>query len=129
MIETPDTPEGFEKRARYTAGCLAEHLLADEPVDALLAPSDGESLVLARACEILDRDVKIAGYDNYWRDLPEYAWSGCRPTVTVDKHNAGIGRELVRSLLKRVEGQLPRNPVQQLVKPTVLPTVDLTGNT
>lgn len=125
MIEAPYNPEGFEKRARYLAGCLAEHLLADEPVDAVLTPSDGESIVLARACEILGKqpglDVKVAGYDNYWRDLPEHEWSGCSPAVTVDKHNAEIGRKLVRLLLKRIDSQLPSEPVQQRVQPTVVP--------
>jgi len=40
------------------------------PVDAIVALSDGEAMLLTAALQVLDRQIPVVGYDNYWSVNP-----------------------------------------------------------
>jgi DNA-binding LacI/PurR family transcriptional regulator len=129
-IELPRTPEGwgdrdaFTHKARLIAGYLAEALTGPDPVDALLASSDGPSFAVAAACRLLHRnvheDVAIVGYDNYWEGSPERSLEPTIPLATVDKRNDLIGRALFDLLADRVADRLPDEPQCRVIEPELI---------
>jgi len=130
LLDMPDLPtsasaEAFHLRARTVAGYLAP-VLQQHAVDALMLASDGDVAPAAAACRLLGRepgrDILIVGYDNYWRDCPEQRFEASPPAATIDKDNAGIGRELVRLLAERCAGALPDAPQQRRVPPQRIET-------
>lgn len=112
-----------ENKYRYT-GMLFEWTRAHGAPDAILMTSDGLSPVIAQACRVLglepNRDVWLAGYDNYVRDVIETAWEPTLPMVTVDKRNADIGRRLAETLLTRLAGDCPDAPRHIRVEPELI---------
>jgi DNA-binding LacI/PurR family transcriptional regulator/DNA-binding transcriptional regulator YhcF (GntR family) len=116
----------FESVVRHYVGYLVEHLLSPQPPDALLAASDGLTFYLAAACRMLgrepNRDIWIAGYDNYWADTSERALETTPPCATVDKRNELLGIEAARLLQQRIANQLPSGPQHHLVKPELMIT-------
>jgi DNA-binding LacI/PurR family transcriptional regulator len=95
-------------------------------VDALLLESDGLAFPVAAACRLLGRkpgsDLLLAGYDNYAIDLEwERQQEPVGPSVTMDKRNSEMGREMVRLLLDRCQGRLPVGPQVRLVAPELIP--------
>jgi DNA-binding LacI/PurR family transcriptional regulator len=124
-----DTIEKFQATVRHKAGYLADYLGSQKKCDAILVASDGEVPTTAAACRLLgyepNRDVLIAGYDNYWRDTLERCFEPTPPIATVDKHNWEAGRQLVKVLLKRSEGELGDKPHLHYVKPELLPLDNL----
>jgi DNA-binding LacI/PurR family transcriptional regulator len=119
----------FERASKTIAGHLAEHLLGDEPADALLLTSDGNVPYAATACRLLrktpNKDVMLAGYDHYWADVPERAYDHTPPVLTIDKQNMRMGEGLVTLLRQRVAGELPEQPQVRLVTPQL---IDLTAD-
>lgn len=117
-------PSLFHNTARSIADCLAgtPHSLSD--VDAIMADSDRTVYSLAAACRLLGReprnDIRIVGYDNYWRDCAETEFESCGPEATVDKFNYEIGRELIGLLLDRIKGTLPKTAQTRSISPTVI---------
>ncbi len=111
--------ETFEKTARLTADCLTEWLTGDEPVDAIMAISDGLVFSAAEACSQSgvdpEHDITIVGYDNYWSDSPQRDYCSFKPAATVDKNNRELGAELVRLLTERLKGDLPSTPQHRVV--------------
>jgi DNA-binding LacI/PurR family transcriptional regulator len=101
----------FTAQARVLVGQLAE-LLTDrqQPVDAIMAPSDGLVPGIARAIRLCGRvpnvDILIAGYDHYWERSSERVYEPTPPLVTIDKHNAEAGEALVRSVLAQAADPL-----------------------
>lgn len=116
--------QSFDQRVRHFAGFLAEHLVARQPVDAIMVVTDSETFPLAAACRLLGRhpgdDVLVAGYDNDWKDAPERAWEPAIPWATVDKHTHLLGENLISLLLERAHGQLPEAPQCRLFAPEIL---------
>lgn len=116
--------EEYDLRARLILGYLWEHLTGPNPVDAIVAITDGECYPIATACRLLGkephRDITIAGYDNYWQDSPNRQWESIDPAATVDKLNLDLGRNLMSLLLERVEGNLPAEPQVRLVTPKLV---------
>lgn len=114
-----DDAQHFERAIRLVAGYLAEHL-SSNPVDAILAATDGEVSVIAGACRLLgkepNKDVIIVGYDHYWEDTLERQLEPTAPMATVDKRNHEMGSELVRLLQERIEGKLPAQPLLRVVR-------------
>ena len=113
-----------EARTRYFTGYLAPLLLGASPIDALMAPNDGEASMAASCCQLLGlqphRDVLITGYDNVWADLWERQIQPITPAATVDKRNDESGRELVRLLLDRAQGRLPAQPQIRILPPQLV---------
>ena len=85
--------------------------------DALIPPF-GEAL--RRLGKVPNRDVWLAGYDNFWRDLAYYTPDRAAPCVTVDKRNEACGGEMMRLLRQRIEGQLPDAPQLRLLEPRLI---------
>lgn len=116
-----NTREHFELRTRLMVGYLHEYLKGPDPVDALIALTDGDCYALAAACRILgkepNRDISIVGYDNYWQDSPDRRWESTRPLATVDKLNIALGHELTALLQARLQGKLPAEPQLRLLQP------------
>jgi DNA-binding LacI/PurR family transcriptional regulator len=124
-----DGEQTFRAWARVGAAYLVEHLRGPTPVDALMAPSDGETFALAAACRLFGKvpgqDILISGYDDYWMDCLEREWETSHPAVTMDKQNALIGHELVQVLFDRIQGRLPPDPQHRLIPPKlVVPGAD-----
>ena len=130
LLDIPAFPEAFiqsredfEMRARLILGYLWDHFSGPDPVDAILALTDGPSFAITAACRLLgkepNRDVIIAGYDNYWQDSPNRQWEPAGPAVTIDKRNIELGRELMTLLQARADGTLPPEPQVRLLKPVL----------
>ena len=128
LVGIPNPPEAaiqnrqeFEMRARLTLGYLWEHLSGPEPVDAILALTDGLCYPIAAACRMIgkepNRDVAIVGYDNYWQDSPHRRWEPVGPAATIDKLNVDLGQKLMELLLARAGGELPPEPQLRLISP------------
>lgn len=116
--------EAFDVQKRIYVGHLAPHLLGPNPVDAIAVVSDGPVFAAAGACRLLgkqpQKDVLLAGYDNYWAESHAHELEASVPLVTVDKRNAAIGQALVDMLLARAEGTLPSEPQLRLVAPELV---------
>ena len=57
-----------------------------------------------------NRDVLIAGYDNYWAECEERVHEPSIPLVTADKRNREMGQAMVEALFERVHN--PSAPPQ-----------------
>jgi len=133
-VEIPKIPLGCdggdEKRFDYTcrmlSGVLMEIFKAPSRPDAVILETDRDVAYFGRALEILglrpNRDVLLAGYDNYWRICQEQQWYAIAPAITVDKEDVKIGRLAVELLLQRVAGELPEVPQRIVQKPKMLTT-------
>jgi len=113
----------FDRDSFTLAGRLWEYLHGAKPVDAVLAISDGLALNATAACRILkrepNRDVLVAGYDNYWMDHPWRA-DAPPPAATVDKCNLRLGQEMVSLLEERIAGRLPAEPQIRFIPATLV---------
>jgi len=112
---------------RVYAGYLVEQLGGAEPVDAIMTDTDGNIFRIAGACRLFgkipNKDVLLAGYDNYWQQCPEHEHDpSTAPSVTVDKCNWETGQELFRLIDDRLEGRLPAEPQCRLVRPRLILT-------
>lgn len=123
--EADDSAEEFALTTRHKAAYLIDFLAGQRGCDAILEVTDGEAASTAAACRLLghepNRDVLIAGFDNYWRDIVERDFESSAPAVTVDKRNWEAGRELVEVLLARVAGTLGPIPHLRQVAPELVP--------
>lgn len=103
---------------------MEDILAGPEHADAILVPSDGAIFGAAAAVRYFgmepNRDVIVAGYDNYWRDCGSRKWEDFQPLVTIDKQNEQAGRELVKLLEARWNGELPDSPVHRLIPPRLV---------
>jgi DNA-binding LacI/PurR family transcriptional regulator len=115
----------------HFAAHLKTYLTRDDRIDALLMDSDGSVAAASAACRRLgcepNRDISIAGYDNYWVDAAEFKWEPTPPAVTVDKQNLLLGGELVRLLKERMDGLLPAQPQCRVVRPQLVVPADSPG--
>ncbi|MGI4788746.1 MAG: GntR family transcriptional regulator [Janthinobacterium lividum] len=123
-----DTRKEFEHDVRQCASSMIEAMTGPTPCDALLTPSDGPAVYYAAACRLFgkkpNQDVILAGYDNYWEEVPERQWEQEPPAVTMDKNNNRIGKELAKLLIERVAGTLPPEPQVRLIPPTLVPVAE-----
>ncbi|BDI30483.1 hypothetical protein CCAX7_25340 [Capsulimonas corticalis] len=132
--DAPVTRAEFDAVTRTRAATLIEVMVGDDACDALLLATDGLVFSYAAACRMFgrqpNRDVLLAGYDNYWEDAPEReaGWETARPDITVDKDNHRIGAELVQLLLDRLEGRLPSEPQLRMIPPKVIVLSDAVGD-
>lgn len=102
------------RRSQILAGELASILTSPSPPDAILAPSDGEALLLGSAIRLFNRrvpeDIAIVGYDDYWETSPELGQGAPAPLLTVDKDNAAIGNALAELAVARADGATSAEP-------------------
>ena len=70
-----------------------------------------------------NRDVWLAGYDNFWRETEDnrIQTHSIAPCATVDKRNQQCGAEMMRLLRQRIEGKLPPEPQLRQVEPQLVP--------
>ncbi len=122
MPSVENLKQGFELKYRLLAGYLAP-LFSSSKVDAIIALSDGQVAPLSAACRALgkapNKDIVIAGYDDFWSETLERTMDNEAPMFSIDKRNGVIGAELVRLLEERVSGQLPPAAQKRLVKPVL----------
>ncbi|HCE44366.1 MAG TPA: hypothetical protein DET40_12535 [Lentisphaeria bacterium] len=116
--------EMFKNRARFEAGCIAPLLLGPDAPDALLVSSDSELPVYSMACRLLgkepDRDIVLAGYDNYFDEVPDYSLESSNPVATVDKLLPESGLKMAELLFARAAGELTPGPLKILMKPELV---------
>lgn len=131
QIPAVDAKEAtYEKRFEILSHLIAAYLLpylnADEPIDAILCPSDGDTFPVAAACRLLgkqpQRDVSIVGYDNYYTDSPEQRFEPTLPAATIDKRNDRLGSSLVDLLLERLDTPDDAEPIRRLIEPELILT-------
>lgn len=122
--EREPSAEFFDSVSRYVMGHLYEHLAGTQPVDAILAMSDGKVFPIARACELLGKrvheDVAVVGYDNYWQDSWERAYTELSPLATIDKQNFEMGRQMVELLLDRADSDSIEAAQTRVVPPRLV---------
>lgn len=109
--------ELFDEGVMALGGVMAPALLAEPPVDGLLAPEDGSATALACAARRLGRDLPVAGFDATWHDRAESAW-GPPPVVSIDQQWGAIGAALVE--LVRQRSAQPRGGAHQVRVPGLL---------
>ena len=111
--------QSFELQVRMTAGFLVEHLGGSATVDGILVVSDGLLFDVAGACRLLGKDPQrelcVAGYDNYWMGAPERRFESFTPPATVDKNLLEVGRALASLALDRAAGRSPPESRVQMV--------------
>ncbi len=120
----PASQAEFDDFVRLTAGYLLDPLRRHTDIDAIMVVSDGFVAPLAGALKCHgkapNKDILLAGYDNYWEDSPLLQWECTAPVVTVDKGNETIGRELVEVVEERIAlGHAPP-PICHTVKPKLI---------
>lgn len=129
FVPSAGSLESFEASTRRLAGHFIESFSAKPPIDALLMSTDVDALGAAAACLLFgktpNKDVAIAGYDNFWRDCGEREFAPALPLVTVDKRDEEMGGELVKMLLDRVAGRLPDASQSRVVPPRLIHPNDL----
>ncbi len=108
----------FESAAAQFESALRE---GGAGVDALLVDTDGHVPFVAAALRRMgsepNRDVLLAGYDNYWQMMDAGDLERTLPVVTVDKGNWQLGETAVALLWERLAGALPRAPQTRAVAP------------
>ena len=121
-----DGDEAFDEMAILLAGHLAPHLLCAEPVDAVLAMTDGHvpaiCAALRRCGREPGRDIEVVGYDAYWGETTQRHRCPVPPAATVDKRNLELGQAMAALLEERIAGRLPAEPQVRLVAPRLIPT-------
>jgi DNA-binding LacI/PurR family transcriptional regulator len=122
--ESGDTRQEFDFRSRVMAGYLVEYLQGPEPIDAIMAASDGMIGYLSAALRVHgkepNRDVWLAGYDNMWDDLDVRQWEPLGPVATVDKKNLEIGSQLMSLLQEQIDGKIFNNGERRVIKPALI---------
>jgi DNA-binding LacI/PurR family transcriptional regulator len=117
-------PKGLDCVARILAGHLIEHLRAEQPIDAVLLPSDDDALPMHQACQACGiephRDLAIAGYDNQYALCWRRQGAEAPPTVTIDKQNHLAGQTMVDLLLRRAEAPTAVNPQTHWMAPKLV---------
>ncbi len=100
---------------------LRDALVGPGGADALLAPSDGQALMINAAVRRLGLvpgiDVCVTGYDAYWWQAPTRAFCPDPPWATIDKGNQQLGVACVDLLLARIAGTLPAAPQRRMIAP------------
>ncbi len=114
----------FESQVRSLAGHFVEAMSGENPVEAMLATTDRNTFTLAAICRLFgkdpDRDVSIAGYDNYFAECEEQAIAPFIPFATIDKNNRALGATLAQLLFERIEGRLEASPQTRCVAPKLI---------
>lgn len=114
----------FNRSVRQMVGFLIDLFQSDKPVDAILAVNDPDAIRIAAACKLLGKepgkDVKIAGYDNFWHYCIEYTFEPTPPSVTVDRENLSLGYALASQLLTRLNEPMPTNSSRIVVPHTLV---------
>ena len=122
---TPDH-EFFETVSRYVAGCLLEVIKDTDPIDAIVAMSDGKVFPIVRALQLLGKrvhdEVAVVGYDNYWGDSWEREFIDAAPLATIDKQNFEMGRAMVELLLDRCD-KPHAEPISRVIQPRLVADV------
>lgn len=89
-----------------------------------MVTSDAEVPALSAACRLLGvvpgRDILVAGFDNMWKRMPDRQFEPSPPVFSADKNNVRIGESLVKLLVARVDGDLPKAPQRVLVEPELI---------
>ena len=117
-------PGEWEADVRLVAGYLFEWFDKFPQTEVLQAASDASVPLLGAALTLLKRqlkrDVRLAGYDNTWRETEDYPHEPVTPCATVDKRNRECGAEMMRLLRQRIQGELPPEPQLRLVEPQLV---------
>ena len=97
----------FNDGARIMAGFLAEYVTGDDPIDAIMLPSDGHAHQAAAALRMLhlrpNEDVVLVGYDNNTGRIPERVYEPVGPAATIEKFNENVASEMIGLLKERFE--------------------------
>lgn len=113
----------FQAQSQSVAGALLPILSQGQPLDAIMAITDGSVFAAIAGLKLLgktpNRDVAVVGYDDYWDQSQERLFEPTPPLATVNKRNVEIGRELVKMLLDRRDGHLPSEPQRKMVAPVL----------
>jgi DNA-binding LacI/PurR family transcriptional regulator/DNA-binding transcriptional regulator YhcF (GntR family) len=123
-VAPTDDASQFENERRNMAGRLVEHLTGSGAVDGVMTCTDRETFFVAAACRLFGkepgRDVRIAGYDNFWAECEERRLETAIPAATIDKRNRVTGTALAELLLQRIAGDLPDAPQLRMIEPEVV---------
>ncbi len=120
----------FEQSRQMLAGALLPYLQNEPQIDAVLAPSDGQIPAFAAAIRDFglepNRDVKLAGFDNYWEDGWDRRFEDTPPIASVDRRNPEVGRQLAELVQRRI-AEPDADVVHRTVKPELVVYNDKTG--
>lgn len=124
FIPTCNDPALFKSAVRTMADYLTGYFSGNQPVEAIMAVSDGDVYVQAAACRLLgkepNKDVLFVGYDHYWEDALERTLESTTPLATVDNRNPELGAALVQLLHDRIEGRLDAAPQIRFLTPRLV---------
>lgn len=117
--------DAFDEQVIALAGHLAPYLLAAEPIDSVMAMTDGHvpaiCAALRRCGREPGRDITVVGYDAYWHETETRARCPIPPAATVDKRNRELGLAMAALLEERIAGTLPAAPQLRLLAPNLIP--------
>ena len=118
-----DGYEGYAGMVLTLSGHLAPYLMADEPIDSVVALVDAHVPAICAALKRCGRepgkDVMVVGYDAAWADSLEWRLCPIPPAATVDKNNLAMGRAMAELLEDRLVGRLSPEPQLRMIEPTL----------
>jgi DNA-binding LacI/PurR family transcriptional regulator len=139
VIEFPyiQSPALEQERFNYNAKQVAGFLFGSvhgmdrdgaQPVDGLLMGTDRDAVYASAALRLLgrepNRDVLIAGYDDYVDRIEEKQWEPLGPAATVNKQNETMGELMVQMLRERAEGSIDPAPRTRVAPPRLVVRTD-----
>ena len=120
LVKTEQVHE-FELMTNLVAGHLGKLIGGGMNFDAIITTTDGHVPHICAALRQLGitpgSDVLVAGYDDYWSDVPEQEWENTPPAATVNKLNRSLGTAMVEVLQERLEHPLVTELICRKVRP------------
>ena len=113
-VEWQNGLESFDRMVVTLAGHLVPHLLAAEPIDAVVAMIDSHVPAICAALKRCGREpgrnVSVVGYDANWPEASVRVRCPLPPAASIDKNNLGIGQAMAHLVEDRIAGRLPPEP-------------------
>lgn len=130
-LSPAESPGAYEPLIAMEMGYLYPHLCGDGPrIDAIMTATDRHALEVSDAVRRLGltpgEDVAVVGYDHMHPFLIGDYPRAVPPAASIDRDNDRIGRAMSDLLVSRLSGELPPEPRDVLIEPTLVVTGDAT---
>ncbi len=116
--------ERVDHHVKVLTGYLYTHIHGSAPVDAIMATTDRQVPVIAKALKSMglrvNHDLDLVGYDAVWPDVQESVIDDAGPVATIDKRNGEIGKAITQTLIRRIGPDAPDTPIVRRIEPDLI---------